>query len=218
MPPYSNSCGHPESHPHGGQGYSSALNRHLRDRDRSIYLPHNLHDLREVIPVRSSILPVSGFSPDITCRILSLATQSPRHISLWRGRIPHLVPFCQTSKRRRELSTSFDASSVGASDGPCKDTPKEANCTKAVLLLCVFTRFKFPRLFTRRDPSAAAATVAHRQTRAGNLLPRPCGARRKQLYPIPLPKTSRDFVNLKFYAAKIAVLPVMARYVSYCDM
>ena len=140
MPPYSNSCGHPESHPHGGQGYSSALNRHLRDRDRSIYLPHNLHDLREVIPVRSSILPVSGFSPDITCRILSLATQSPRHISLWRGRIPHLVPFCQTSKRRRELSTSFDASSVGASDGPCKDTPKEAKLHIRQCFFCASLR------------------------------------------------------------------------------
>ena len=52
-------------------------------------------------------------------------------------------------------------------------------------------------LLLLRDSNAATAVV-RRQTRAGNLLPHPDGARRKQLYPIPLPKTSGDFVNLKF--------------------
>ena len=50
----------------------------------------------------------------------------------------------------------------------------------------------------RRAQNFSTLNVSMFHTRSDNLLPRPCGARRKTLYPIPLPKTSRDFGILKF--------------------
>jgi len=51
------------------------------------------------------------------------------------------------------------------------------------------------RLNHTESPKQAVVPVIHHLTRAGNLLPHPCGIKRSQLYPIPLPKTSRDFEN-----------------------
>ena len=56
----------------------------------------------------------------------------------------------------------------------------------------------------RRAQNFSTLNVSMFHTRSDNLLPRPCGARRKTLYPIPLPKTSRDFGILKVCATATA--------------
>jgi len=55
-----------------------------------------------------------------------------------------------------------------------------------------------------RNPSPPLGTIPQQKT--------------QPLYPIPLPKTSRDFGNLKFCGPKMVVLTVIARYVTYRNM
>ena len=76
---------------------------------------------------------------------------------------------------------------------------KEAICTKAVLLLCVSIA-QVSEAFAQHDPNAATITVAHRLTRAGNLLSRLFTGKTEIVCHIPPPNASGDFGNLKFCA------------------
>ena len=72
-----------------------------------------------------------------------------------------------------------------------KETSKEAKLHGlAVSSSCVFTRFKFPRLFTRRYPKRGDDYGCSPPTRAGNLSAPPVQVKRRILSHIPAPNAS----------------------------
>ena len=114
--------------------------------------------------------------------------------------LPNIRPSCRCRLRMHKPNGEpFQDSSPScirsARSPPCADESSH-------LYLTAMTRQSLMDFtFTPRDPNAATATVAHHLTRAVNLsAPTLARPKRNELYPIPWPKTSRDFGKLKFCA------------------
>ena len=90
---------------------------------------------------------------------------------------PRHSPTHQLLRRTLRAACCFPISDIGAAQEtkhlsrciesrcvrePSRDTPKEANCTKAVLLQCVSLEYSFSHFTLDAIPNAAADTVVRR--------------------------------------------------------